>query len=90
LLAVASLQGDPLTKSIHDRGVLKPVDLAKLQRVFDEACRNCEAEPDSDDAREIALRLLVLHDAGLVEEELLVAATSFRPLKIRTPLANQN
>jgi hypothetical protein len=57
--------------------MLRPVDLAKLQRVFDEACRHCEAEPGSDEAKEIALRLLALHDAGLVEEDLLVAATAF-------------
>ncbi len=78
-----------LTKSIHDRGLLRPVDLAKLQRVFDKACRNCQALPDSEEAKEIALRLLALHDAGLVDENLLVASTSF-PTQTQTRIWNQN
>ena len=70
-----------MPKSVYDRGLLKPVDIAKLQRVFDEACRRREAHPDSTDAREIALNLLALHNAGMVEERMLMEAVGFRRLE---------
>jgi hypothetical protein len=70
-----------MSKSVYDRGLLKPADIAKLQRVFDEACRRREAHPDSTDAREIALNLLALHNAGMVEEEMLMEAVGFRRLE---------
>jgi hypothetical protein len=67
-----------MPKSVHDRGVLKPADVARLQRVFDEACRLGKADADSDDAREIALTILALHNAGMVDEEILRDAVCFR------------
>ncbi|MBZ9675161.1 hypothetical protein [Mesorhizobium sp. ES1-1] len=70
-----------MPKSVYDRGLLKPADIAKLQRVFDEACRRREALPDSPDAREIALNLLALHNAGMVEEDMLMEAVGFRRLE---------
>ncbi|MFA6156662.1 hypothetical protein [Mesorhizobium sp.] len=70
-----------MPKSVYDRGLLKPADIAKLQRVFDEACRRREALPDSADAREIALNLLALHNAGMVEEDMLMEAVGFRRLE---------
>ncbi|QND67736.1 hypothetical protein HB777_29885 [Mesorhizobium loti] len=70
-----------MSKSVYDRGLLKPADIAKLQRVFDEACRRREAHPDSTGAREIALNLLALHNAGMVEEEMLMEAVGFRRLE---------
>ena len=70
-----------MPKSIYDRGLLKPDDIAKLQRVFDEACKRREAHPDSTEAREIALTLLALHNAGMVEEEMLMEAVGFRRLE---------
>ena len=70
-----------MPKSIYDRGLLKPADIAMLQRVFDEACRQREAHPDSADARELALTLLALHNAGMVEEDMLIEAVGFRRLE---------
>jgi hypothetical protein len=70
-----------MPKSVYDRGLLKPADIAKLQRVFDEACRRREASPDSAEAREIALNLLALHNAGMVEEDMLMEAVGFRRLE---------
>lgn len=57
-----------MPKSIYDRGLLKPAEVAILQRVFDEACRQREAHPESPEAREIALTLLALHNAGMADE----------------------
>ena len=42
-----------MSKSVYDRGLLKPADIARLQRVFDEACLKREAHPDSPEAREL-------------------------------------
>ena len=67
-----------MPKSVHDRGILKPSDIAKLQRIFDEACALVEASPDSEEAREIALTILALHNAGMVDEETLRDAVCFR------------
>ncbi|TSE05948.1 hypothetical protein C1D09_021725 [Mesorhizobium intechi] len=70
-----------MSKSVYDRGLLKPGDIAKLQRVFDEACLRREARSDSPEAREIALNLLALHNAGMVDEEMLMQAVGFRRLE---------
>jgi hypothetical protein len=70
-----------MPKSIYDRGLLKPDDIARLQRVFDEACRRRDVHPDSPDARELALNLLALHNAGMVDEDMLMQAVGFRRLE---------
>ena len=70
-----------MPKSIYDRGLLKPDDIARLQRVFDEACRRRDVHPDSVEAREIALNLLALHNAGMVEEDMLMETVGFRRLE---------
>jgi hypothetical protein len=70
-----------MPKSIYDRGLLRPDDIAKLQRVFDEACRRREAHPESAEARELALTLLALHNAGMVDEDMLAEAVGFRRLE---------
>ncbi|KAA3441830.1 hypothetical protein C7I87_33710 [Mesorhizobium sp. SARCC-RB16n] len=70
-----------MPKSIYDRGLLKPDEVATLQRVFDEACRRREAHPESAEARELALTLLALYNAGMVEEEMLTEAVGFRRLE---------
>lgn len=70
-----------MPKSVYDRGLLKPGEIARLQRVFDEACRRREARPDSAEARELALTLLALHNAGMVEEDMLMEAVGFRRLE---------
>jgi len=70
-----------MTKSVYDRGLLKPAEVATLQRVFDEACRRREAHPESAEARELALTLLALHNAGMVEEDMLIEAVGFRRLE---------
>ncbi|MBX3570542.1 MAG: hypothetical protein KF914_20960 [Rhizobiaceae bacterium] len=69
-----------MPRSVYDRGLLTPADIGRLQRVFDEACRRLKAAPDSAEAREVALTLLALHNAGMVDEETLVdAASALRP-----------
>lgn len=69
-----------MPKPICDRGLLTRAEVGRLQRVFDEACRRLEAAPDSAEAHEVALRLLALHNAGMVDEATLVdAASAFRP-----------
>jgi hypothetical protein len=73
-----------MPKSIYDRGLLKPDDIARLQRVFDEACRKRDLHPDSAEAREIALNLLALHNAGMVEEDMLMETVGFRRLEPRS------
>lgn len=70
-----------MPKSVYDRGLLKPAEVATLQRVFDEACRRREAHPESAEARELALTLLALHNAGMVEEDMLMKAVGFRRLE---------
>ncbi|TPK41355.1 hypothetical protein FJ492_20390 [Mesorhizobium sp. B2-5-4] len=70
-----------MPKSIYDRGLLKPDEVATLQRVFDEACRRREAHPESAKARELALTLLALYNAGMVDEEMLTEAVRFRRLE---------
>jgi hypothetical protein len=67
-----------MAKSIYDRGLLKPVEVAKLQRVFDQACLARKTDPESSAARELALKLLALHDAGMEDERDLRDAVSFR------------
>lgn len=67
-----------MNRTSYDRGLLKPSDVAKLQRVFDEACRNRNALPDSPEARDIALDILALHNAGMVDEEMLCSTVGFR------------
>lgn len=67
-----------MPKAIHDRGLLRPVDISKLQRVFDEVCRSREVLPESAQAREIALTLLALYEGGMTDEEMLLSATAFR------------
>jgi hypothetical protein len=66
-----------MPKAIHDRGLLRPADISKLQRVFDEACRSREVSPETAEAREIALTLLALHEGGMTDEEMLLSATAF-------------
>jgi hypothetical protein len=70
-----------MPKSVYDRGLLKPDEVATLQRVFDEACRRREAHPESPEAREIALTLLALHNAGMIEEDMLMETVGFRRLE---------
>lgn len=66
-----------MPKPVYDRGMLKPADIARLQRVFDETCRKREAKPESPEAREIALTLLALHNAGMDDEQMLLDAVGF-------------
>ena len=67
-----------MPRSIDERGLLKPGEVAKLQRVFDDACAARNALPNSHEARDIALNILALHNAGMQDEDDLIAAVSFR------------
>jgi hypothetical protein len=66
-----------MPKAIHDRGLLRPVDISKLQRVFDAVCRRRNVPPETPEAREIALTLLALYEGGMTDEAMLLAATAF-------------
>ncbi|AZO57283.1 MULTISPECIES: hypothetical protein [unclassified Mesorhizobium] len=70
-----------MPNSIYDRGLLKPDEVATLQRVFDEACRRRQAHPESAEARELALTLLALYNAGMADEAMLTEAVGFRRLE---------
>ncbi len=63
--------------SIYNRGLLKPGEIAKLQRVFDVACTTRAVMPHSAAARDVALTILALHNAGMVDEDLLLDAVAF-------------
>jgi len=67
-----------MPKSLYERGLLRPADVAMLQRVFDEACVIRDAHPDSEEARDIALNILALHNAGMQQEDELRSAIGFR------------
>jgi hypothetical protein len=66
-----------MPKAIHDRGLLRPVDIARLQHVFDEVCRRREILPETQEAREVALTLLALYEGGMTDEDMLLSATAF-------------
>ena len=51
--------------------------MAKLQRVFDRSCLSREILPDTDDAKDVALTLLALYNAGMTNEEMLMEAVAF-------------
>jgi hypothetical protein len=68
-----------MPKQIHNRGLLRPADMQRLQRVFDEVCRRREVLPEIPDAREIALTLLALYEGGMTGEDMLVSAMAFSP-----------
>lgn len=53
---------------LYDRGALRPAQLAVLERVFDDACRLHSLDRHSEEARELALRILALFNAGMVGE----------------------
>ncbi len=59
---------------VNERGLFRPSDLARLQRVFDEACRRSDVLPDSPEARDMALSMLALYGTGMADEKLLVEA----------------
>ena len=67
-----------MPKSVYDRGLLRPAEVARLQRVFDRACRLRGVRPESPEAREFALNILALHGAGMADETMLVDAVGFR------------
>jgi hypothetical protein len=66
-----------MPKDVYDRGLLRPYEVARLQRVFNKACRAREVVPDSEEGRELALTLLALHNAGMVDEDMLSSAIAY-------------
>ena len=73
-----------MPKSVYDRGLLKPWDLARPQRVFDETCRRQDVHPESPEARELALTLLALFNAGMADEAMLLETVGFRKPEARS------
>lgn len=61
----------------YNRGAMRPADLAMLERVFDEACRLHPLDRGSEAARELALRILALFNAGMIDEATLRSAVVF-------------
>lgn len=72
-----------MPKSLYERGLLRPADVAMLQRVFDEACAMRDTLPDSEEARDIALNILALHNAGMQQEDELLSAIGFRRVEAK-------
>ena len=68
----------PMSAPIHNRGNLKPADIAMLRRVLETACINRQIESGTEDAKELALTLLALFNAGMTDEDLLTTAVAFR------------
>lgn len=58
---------------------MPPRDVAMLARVFDDARRCHRFRENSEEAKEMALRLLTLFNAGMVEEAELRNVMSVRP-----------
>ncbi len=73
-----------MSKSVYDRGLLRPSDIARLQRVFDATCQSRSAPPDSPEAKEVALTLLALHNAGMDDEQMLLDAVAFSRSEVRS------
>lgn len=67
-----------MPNSVYDRGLMRPADVAKLQRVFDAGCLQHGLLPESAAARELALTVLALHNAGMVDEEMLTEVVCLR------------
>lgn len=67
-----------MAESLYDRGILKPVDLSTLKRVFDEACTQRGTLPETSEAKDIALVILALYNAGMRDESMLKDAVCFR------------
>ena len=65
-----------MVQVFDQRSLSSPTDMAKFQRVFDAACRLRRADPESTEARAIALNIMALHNAGMSDEALLRAAVS--------------
>ncbi len=72
-----------MPKSPYDRGLLRPVEIERLKRVFDRACSVRQVVPESEGGKELALTLLALHNAGMVDEESLNAAVAYSPPEAR-------
>ncbi|PZO82438.1 MAG: hypothetical protein DI629_00600 [Mesorhizobium amorphae] len=66
-----------MPKHVQDRGTLRPVEIGRLKRVFDRACLLRHVQPETDEAKELALQILALHNAGMVDEEMLSAAIAY-------------
>ena len=66
-----------MPKRFEERGLLKPHEVSRLQRVLSKACASRNIEPSSEEARELALTLLALHDAGMEDEDMLADAVAF-------------
>lgn len=66
-----------MTRSIDNRGLLRPFEIERLTRVLLSACTQRGIDPDSEGARDLALNLLALHNAGMTDEDMLVNAVAF-------------
>jgi hypothetical protein len=66
-----------MSTPIYNRGNLRPTQIAMLRRVLEVACLNRQVDPDSDDGKELALTLLALFNAGMVDEVSLTDAVAF-------------
>ena len=67
-----------MSTPIHNRGSLRPTQIAMLRRVLEAACLNRQVDPDSGAGKELALTLLALFNAGMVNEGSLTDAVAFR------------
>ena len=67
-----------MSTPIYNRGNLRPSEIGMLRRVLGAACLNRRIDSDSEEANELALTLLALFNAGMVDERSLTDAVAFR------------
>lgn len=73
-----------MPKSLYERGLLRPVEIERLKRVFDRACLAREVMPESEEGKELALTILALHNAGMADEEALTSALAYQRPEARS------
>ncbi|MBE7183002.1 MAG: hypothetical protein INR68_01180 [Methylobacterium mesophilicum] len=73
-----------MPKSLYERGLLRPVEIERLKRVFDRACAAREVMAESEEGKELALTILALHNAGMADEEALIAALAYQRPEARS------
>ena len=65
-------------KALFERGILRPRELALLQRVLVAACDRRGCTPESDEGQELTLTIIALYEAGMVDERELLDAVAYR------------
>jgi hypothetical protein len=59
-------------------GVIGPLELARLQQIFDDACRFADVRPDSAEAEDLATVLMAAYRTGIRGKEILFCTLTKR------------